>query len=559
MLLGQSDGNSLQQHYDQAQKFQQQGQMDAAAGQYRAFLAGALSELGMSYSLARDYKQADSYFSSALALEPDSPAALLDSARTAFLLHDLDRTKALASEVIQQHPGTQPQLAEAHQLLGRALMHQNQDRQARAELAAALKLDPTFANGYDLAVACLDLDDGTCAAQIFSDMEKSLGDTAELHLAIARAYADSDFQPRALAEIKRAIQENPRLPGAHYLLAVTLLGGGGDQAHVDAAEAALRRELAISPRDAETYAALGKLEANHGHQAQAAQYLKRAIALDPQNPDPCLFLGQMYFTARNYVDAETYLRKSIQLTTDPSRNRYQIQRAHYLLGRILVQKGDREAAQKEMQISRELADKALTNDRSKLAALLDSPDSAKDAASAERSFAAGAVDAKALGAADALRARLKPAIADGYNNLGAIAATGDDYPAAATYFEQAATWNPSMPGIDYNLGRAAFAASRYADAIAPLTRYVKAHPSIAGARSVLGISEFMTGDYKGCIEALEPLAGESGLAPQLQYMYAESLVHTGQRAQGIARLEALEKAHPEIPDVRRALAEAQQQ
>ena len=73
------------------------------------------------------------------------------------------------------------------------------------------------------------LDDEKCAVQIFNEMETSFGDTPEIHMAFGRAYASSDFQPRAITEFRRAIEENPRLPGAHYLLAAVLLATGNDE------------------------------------------------------------------------------------------------------------------------------------------------------------------------------------------------------------------------------------------------------------------------------------------------------------------------------------------
>lgn len=554
LVWGQSAG-SLQQHYDDAQMFQQSGKLTEASQQYHAFLADALTQLGMGYSLARDYKQAAAAFNNALVLAPGSTSLLLDSTRTSLMLGDLDKVKSLATEVIQNHPGNHSQLAEAHQLLGRALLHQDQDREARKELGAAVILDPTFPNGYDLAIACLDLDDEKCAAQIFSEMEKSFGDTPELHMAFGRAYGESDFQPRAVAEFQRAIQEDPHLPEAHYLLAAALLGS--NQTKVKEAVAALKQELLISPHSAQAYAALGKLEANANQYAKAEGDLKKAITLDPQNPDPCLYLGQMYFSQHRYSEAEPYLRQSIQLTADASRNRYQIQRAHFLLGRILIQKGDTNTAQKEMQISRDLANKALSQDRTKLAALLDTDASPKTAAAnPETSTSSPRIDSTALNRVEALAAQWKPAIADSYNNLGAIAATNSDYSAAVDYFKQAASWNPSMPGIDYNLGRAAFAASRFSDAVPPLSRYVEAHPADPGARSVLGISQFKVGNYQGCVDALQPVADQSDLALQVQYVYAESLVRSGHLNDGLARLRALVQAHPGVPDVDRALQEA---
>ncbi len=155
-----------------------------------------------------------------------------------------------------------------------------------------------------------------------------------------------------------------------------------------------------------------------------------------------------------------------------------------------------------------------------------------------------------------MRQQLKLPVADSYNNLGAIAATNNDYSHAVHYFERAFLWNPSLDGLDYNWGRAAFAGSQFADAIHPLLRYVKSHPDDIGARSVLAISQFMTGNYSGCIDALEPAIRKSDIAPQAEYVYAESMIRTGLIALGVERLQALEKSHSEIPDVHRSLGEA---
>ncbi len=554
-------GQPLQQRYNDAQELQQNGRLNEAAEQYRAFLADALSELAMGYGLARDYAQAAPLFDEALALKPDSPPLLLDYARTALTLGDFDHAKTVATEFIRKNPGTREQLAQAHQVLGRALLKLNRNQEARKELEAAVALDPTFPNGYDLAVACLDMDDEKCAVQIFTEMEKSFGDTAEIHMAFGRAYGDSDFQPRAVTEFKRAIEENPRLPGAHYLLASVLLATGDDQSHVEGAEQELKKELVISPNDSMTYAALGKIEATHNNYPEAETYLKKAILLGPQSPDPYLYLGQIYFATNRYAEAETALRECIRLTTDVSRNRYQVQKAHFLLGRILMQKGQQDAAHAEMDITRELANKTLSQDKSKLAGLLDSSGSQDGQAPAEQASGQTpqdiqTADPAALHKVEELREQIKMPVADSYNNLGAIAATSDDYSDAVKYFERAAVWNPSLEGLDYNWGRAAFAGSQFADAIMPLSRYVKSHPDDVGARSVLAISEFMIGNYPGCVAALEPAIGKTEVAPQAEYVYAESLIKTGRTAAGAERLAALEKVHPDIPDVHRALGEA---
>jgi tetratricopeptide (TPR) repeat protein len=566
-LEGQTGGNkaagssSLRQHYNDAQELQRTGRLSEAAEQYRAFLADALGGLAMGYGLVRDYAQAAPLFDEALILQSNSPSLLLDYARTALALGDLAHAKTLATEFIQKFPRDREKLAEAHQLLGRTLLKLNRNQEARKELEAAVALDPTFPNGYDLAVACLDLGDEKCAVQLFTEMEKSFGDTAEIHVAFGRAYADSDFQPHAITEFRRAIEENPRLPGAHYLVAAVLLATGDNETHAEDAETELKKELAISPRDATTYTALGKIAVTRHNYPEAETYLKKAISLGPPGPDAYLYLGQVYFDTNRFADAEAALRQCIDLSTDVSRNRYQVQRAHFLLGRILMQRGQQDAAHAEMNIARELANKTLAQDKSKLAGLMDTsgsadvPAPAAEAGKAAR-VASDAADSMTLRSVESMREQIRLPVADSYNNLGAIAATSNDYSDAVTYFKHAAIWNPSLDGLDYNWGRAAFAGSQFADAILPLSRYLKSHPDDIGARSVLAISQFMAGNYQGCMETLESVIGKADLAPQAEYAYAESMIRTGQIASGAERLQALEKSHPEIADVHRTLGEA---
>jgi tetratricopeptide (TPR) repeat protein len=566
-LSGQTGGNgavgsgSLRQQYNDAQALQQVGKLSEAAEQYRAFLAQALGELAIGYSLAQDYTHAAELFDEALTLEPDSPSLLLDDARTALSLGNLDHARTLAAEFIRKHPGDRGLLAQAHQVLGRALLKLNRNQEARKELEAAVALDPTFPNGYDLAVACLDLGDERCAAQIFTEMEKSFGDTPQIHMAFGRAYSESDFQPRAVTEFRRAIEENPRMAGAHYLLAAVLLATGADESHGNGAETELKKELVISPRDAGTYATLGRIAITRHNYPEAETYLKKATLLDSRSPDAYLSLGQIYFETNRFMEAEAALRQCIDLTTDVSRNRYQVQKAHFTLGRILMRKGQQDAAHAEMNISRELANKTLAQDKKNLTGLMDtagSEDVSAPAAEARSTtpLAAITTDRLKLREVESRKEQIRLPVADSYNNLGAIAATGNNYSDAVTYFKHAAVWNPSLEGLDYNWGRAAFAGSQFADAILPLSRYVKAHPEDTGGRSVLAISHFMTGNYQACIESLESAMGKVDLTPQAEYVYAESMVRTGQIASGIERLEALEKLHPEIPDLHRALGEA---
>ncbi len=553
-------GSELQRRYDTAQKYQAAHDLDHAAEQYRMFIAGALGELAVGRARADEYDKAADSFDEALRLVPDAPAMRIDYARTALESGKLERAKLLAMGVIRDDPSDPKVEADAHVILGRVLMKTDKDAEAKQQMEEAVALDPTFDNGYELAVVDLDMGDGNGAATIFTEMLASFGNTAAIHMRFGQAYLKSDFQANAVTEFQSAIAKDERLPGLHYSLAAAYLSTAGHTRLLEA-EAELRNEMLISPKDAAAYAALGHLLAGQEHdaagEAEAANYLKHATELDPKSPDGFLYLGQFYAQLKRTGAAEAALRQSIALTNDVSRNGYQVQKAHYLLGRLLVQTGETDEGEKEIAASQALMHQDLTRDQNRLSDYLQEQRAAQTAGAPVR---IATVDKQADGdvdrQVDALEAQLGPAIADSYNNLGAIAGSAGNSRAALQNFEKAAEWNPALPGLDYNWGRAAFAAGAYAEAVGPLGRYLLAHPEDEGARAVLGLSQYIAKEYAGARKTLEPLDARSGEAPQLQLAYAVSLLQTGDTSDGVARLLALEKTNPNAADVHRALGEA---
>lgn len=558
--------SSLKEHYDAAQHFQQLGDMGRAAHEYREFIAQAVGEFAAATAHSGNYAAAAPLFSEALALTPNSSPLLLDAAEAALNHGAFPQAQSLAQRVLTNNesgadPVDSKTAALAHQLLGRALMKMYQDKAARKELETAVTLDPNFQNGYALAIVCLDMDDGKCASRIFSEMQASFGDSAPLHLQIGIAYGESDFPYRAVAEFKKAIAEDPRLPEAHYALAAAYLSTQA-AANLPKAEAELKKELQISPRDFLTYAALGHVEVIEHQYPEAENDLKRAIALNPDNPDAYLYLGELYYATNDTDKAEAALRQAIRHTDDISRNHFQVQRAHYLLGRLLARSGHEAEAHAEMQIVQQLMQESLTRDKDRLSGrapapgTMGAPDPGTIAMAAMKDHWGGTAAAKDARGLDAFRNQIAPPVADSYNNLGAITASHKDYAAALNYFQLASQWNPHLPGLDYNRGRAAFMASRFQDAVPPLTRYLQQHPHDSGIRPALGISLYMTGNYAAAVRTLQPVLSTFDTIPQVQFVYADSLVKTGQQTAGVARLLALEKQHPQIPDVHRALGEA---
>jgi len=555
------DDSILQRRYDAAQKFQAANDLDHAAQQYRIFIADALGEIALGRAHSGQYDKAANDFDTALSLVPDFPAMKIQYARVALDSGNLDHAKLLASGVIETYPNNPKVAADAHAILGRVFLKSNDDTKAKQQFEAAVALDPTFENGYELAVADLDLGDGKAAAKIFSEMLASFGDTAAIHMYFGQAYGRSDFQDDAVAEFQKAIAKDDKLPGVHYSLAAAYLSTSGNS-KLPEAEEELKKEIALSPKYAAAYAALGHLLAQQHDaptQLEAEKDLKHATELDPHSPDGFLYLGQFYADAHNLPEAEAALRQSIALTVDVSRNNYQVQKAHYLLGRLLMQTGQVEEGKQEIATSQSLLQQNIRGAQSQLSDYMQTTKPSQTASTLAPEMPMTVddhtVDPQAARQVDQLEKQFGPAIADSYNNLGAIAGTKGNYAAALQSFELAAEWNPALPGLDINWGRAAFSSGAFAQAIAPLNHYLQANPNDKDARSELGLSQFALKDYAAARTTLEPLDGVAGEALRLRLAYAVSLIETGDTT-GIARLVTLAKDNPDVAEVHRALGAA---
>jgi tetratricopeptide (TPR) repeat protein len=553
----------LQQHYDRAQSLAAEGDAAAATQQYRIFIADALNELAVANAHIGDEADAAPLFEEALRLAPNSPGVLVEYARSSLHSNNLSRARNLAEQVLRSFPGNTKACAKAQLVLGQVDLRQDQDADARKHIELAVALDPDFEDGYALTVACLDLGDGACADTMVREMTRGLGDSAALHMAFGRAFLNSDYQQQSLPQFQQAVADDPNLAQAHYMLAVAYLTLGGDQAPA-LGEAQLRAALALSPDLAAAHVQLGTIALHRQQYDVAEKELQQALAQNPDNPDALLALGQLYSETNRDPQAVDALRRSIANTPSPAYNRFQVQKAHYLLGRLLLKSGQRLEGAQEMVVSSDLLRQSLAHDRSQLAGYLgdsdgsaDTPDASTLAPAAMHlSPSAMAKAQQQKQAVTRFRAQLSPAIADSYNNLGVLAAKSSAYADALVNFEHAYEWNPTLPGLDENWGRAAYLSNDFPAAVSPLARSLAAHPENEETRSMLAVSDFAIGNYAATVETLHASAPLLQKTPQLAYVYYASLLHSGNYRRGLEGLQAMEKQNPQLAEVHLSLGQA---
>ena len=539
---------AFQQHFEAARSYQSAGDQEQAAKEYKAFLTQALRRAAELHAHSGEYQEAGKLFEAGMMLPPEDPDLLLDFAVMRLEQNQFAEAKSLAEKALQAKPGN----PRAEYLIGNSLCQQGDYRAAKEPLEAAVVGAPNFETGYLLGLTYLKLNDLPHAELLFKEMITGLGDTARIHIYLGRAYRNGGFVDRAVEELKQAVALDTNEPYVHYFLGLAYLGRDGDSGFAEAAPE-FRAELQRNPNDYRSHYLLGYILLKQHDMAGAEAELTRAAALDRKNPDPLIYLGQLYVETDRPKEAEQTLRNAISLTKDISRNNYQVNRAHYLVGRLLFESGRKDEARKEMQISGELSKESIELARKRIAG--DAPNLGGEELSGQQNPAAKATPEE-LTRANAYINQLKPAIADSYNNLGVIAAGQQNFTAALQYFRNAAEWEPSLETLDRNLGMAAFYANQFDEAVYRLRRHLENHPDDTRAHAALALSLFSLQKYDQVRQILRPRDAEVMAAPGISYAYAVSVLKTGDYKEGISRLRKLESENLNSVDLHILLGEA---
>jgi tetratricopeptide (TPR) repeat protein len=547
----------LDQHYSAAQTFQLAGDLDRAETEYHLVLALALRRMGNLLAAEKnDSEEAARLLEQAVAAQPADEDARIDLGMIYFRAGHLDRASEQAAQVVKDDPRN----VRALQLLGNIEFTQGDAAAAAEHLHTALGLQGDFDTAYSLALAYLSQHKLAETKLLFDELLNDMGSTPELHVLLGRAYRETGYLDEGIREFKKAIELDPHYPRVHYYLALAYLAQG-EKERFPTARPLFEQELAINPKEFFSTFFLGVMDLEERDSPAAEQYLKKAAQLQPDNPDPFLYLGQVYFETNRPDLAIEALKKSIDLTTDPSRNHYQVSKAHTMIGQVLLKMGKQEEAEVELKRSQELRAQAFQNDKDAQEAremgqheLLPELQAGQE----KPAFLENRppLDAAAEKEAQALRATLTEILANAYNNLGVIQARHEQYAQASDYFLKASRWRPDLQGLDRNWGLASFRAQRFEEAIGPLARQVARQPDDAKSRDALGLSYFIAGKFAKTVEVFQPVLAELPDDPGILYALGVSLVNTGDSARASSVFRRMIERNPNVAQIHVLLGQA---
>lgn len=215
----------------------------------------------------------------------------------------------------------QPQSAMAHTREAKKYMALNNLDRARSELSTAIRIDPAYAEAYDL-LGHLDLQTGNIEGAIsaFTQAVKLRPKSFSSHYGLAMAFLQKHDVPKGLPELKTAASLRPGDFDANYNLGVLLL----DEGHAAEAIEHLRRAQAPGKDRPEVAYNLirAELAANRLDEARG-EARKAARSLD-SNYKWQAAVGQLFLEQHQPGDAVPYLARAHALRQDSTEIRQRL-------------------------------------------------------------------------------------------------------------------------------------------------------------------------------------------------------------------------------------------
>lgn len=523
-------------------------------------LALALAEMARLRLDAKTYEEAVSLSEESLRFE-DAPETRVEIALASLYAERPDEAAKQASAATEMDP----QNSLAWSIKGEGLLESRDYAGASEAFGRALALKPDAESLYSLGVAQLGMGEKQKAEEAFAQFLKQVGDSGNTRLIVGRAYQGQGLMQEAVAEFQKALLLNPATPNAHYFWAIALLQGNGWNPTAEV-HAQLRAELQRSPRHFEANYMLGSLASTARNDAESDRYLRLASEIKPSVPETWVLLGLNAQRRKSNQAAIAYFRKAIEAGKNLDvREHFELRKAYIGLGRLLISSGKTKEGEEMLGKAKELQVQMLTENRKKLSATkeegkggmgVDAPyipeaesnrqphislSSAKPVIATEKPFTKppGGVHSPSdpQGKEESYLAEILGA---SFNDLATAEALQAKYQDAFGHYHEAARWNPQIPGLQRNLGLAAYFAGQPAEAIRLLSKTISEAPGDSHARAVLGLAYFFRGDFGKSVLAIRPIAEQALQDPELGLAWATALAQIGDKNASSRALERLE-------------------
>jgi tetratricopeptide (TPR) repeat protein len=328
------------------------GQNDRAEAEFKKALQiepdsfAANHDLGEFYIKAQKISTAIPYLKNAQAIDPSSYANGYDLALSYLETNDLSMAREQIRALLAQQD-----VAELHNLLGEVAERSGNFIPAANEFQRAAEMDPSESNIFDWGSELLIHRTLDPAIEVFSQGLKRHGESPRLAVGLGLALHSRGRYDDAVKAFLQAADLAPADSRAYYFLSEAY---ESSPTQADAVIQRFRRYMELQPDNAKAvfYYAMAlwkgrETESSDADLERVRSLLKKALASDPSLTEAHLQLGNLYSHQQKYTEAIPEYRRALEL--DPN-----LPDAHYRLGQAYTHLGNKDQAEKEFQIHRQL-------------------------------------------------------------------------------------------------------------------------------------------------------------------------------------------------------------
>ncbi|HYY57033.1 MAG TPA: tetratricopeptide repeat protein [Pyrinomonadaceae bacterium] len=300
----------------QAQSLLDSGQIDSAiemlsaASRFKPNDAQVKHLLGLAYYRKNDYQRAIENLSAVVGRTPESSRQYREQVQILGLSHYLLGHIREAIPYLEQLSQWSPASTEIAYALGISYIQTRNTDKSRETFARIFNIAPASASAY---------------------------------LVNAQMMVRQQFEELAVTELQKALELDPRLPQANFLLGEMAIYHSNIERGIEL----LQKEIALNPAYGMAYYRLGEAYTRQLKWDEAIGPLQKSIWLNPFFSGPYIVLGKVYLKKNDLPNAENMLRRAVQM--DP--NNFS---GHHLLAQVLQQASRADEAKREFEIAERL-------------------------------------------------------------------------------------------------------------------------------------------------------------------------------------------------------------
>jgi tetratricopeptide (TPR) repeat protein len=320
------------------------GALKLDAALYAKVIAVAYKNIGLLRAERQDFRGAAEQFKLAAKWDPQSDGLNFNLGLASYKAELYKDALAPLETELKDHPES----ISVKQLLGLSYFMTEDYAKASALLTEVISAKPEeVALYYPLALSLIKQGKAAAANDTIQRMVAFGGNSPKIHILLAQAYYDQGDSAKALEELQTALSLDSKVSMAHFYSGLIYLKLG----KFDEGTREFQAELTLNPNDLQAKYHLGYILLARQETEQGIKVMREVIQAKPDFADARYELGKALLQHGDIKGALDNLEIATKLGPDKPH-------VHYQLGRAYLAAGRKTEGENQLELSRQLKEKA---------------------------------------------------------------------------------------------------------------------------------------------------------------------------------------------------------